>query len=73
MIRVDVYDPRSVAVLEEPSWWERWILRHPRIDDCAIGLDDMRGQKFWIWDSSWRRIRDPRILEAIDRAVAASK
>jgi hypothetical protein len=70
MIRVDVYDPSSVAVLEEPSWWERWIRRRTRIDDRAIGIDALNGTRYWIWDSTWRRICDPLILDAIHQALA---
>lgn len=69
-IEVQVYGPHSVVVRTDPSWWERWLLGREQIADCAVQVDYMGRDSIWIWDSTWTRIRDQQVLDAIDRALA---
>lgn len=57
--------PNHVSVHCQPSWWERLLGRRVLDDEATY----VGGSAQWIWDSTGRRIRSRRVLEAIDLAV----
>lgn len=50
----------SVRVI--PSWFA-WLLGDREFDDCAVYSSGI-----WHWDSTSRRVRSSRIVDAIERA-----
>lgn len=56
------------AIHCEPSWLERLLLGAKTLNDLVIGRPAPGGSLLWIHESTGRRVRSRRIVDAIELA-----
>lgn len=56
------------ALHVEPSWLERILFGRVELDDLVTAVPSIAGGRLWIFDSTGRRVRNARIVAAIESA-----